>query len=179
MAERINVAFGHQSRSGKSTAARYLMSHGYRHLSIAEPVYKIHNMSLEYLGYPVAKTPMLLQLIGEGYRNAISPDIWIDRACDEIRSIGNWRIVIDDLRYKNEAERLKALGFILIKIVRNDRPIDRDQTHKSEVDLADYPFDYVIENDGTIDDLHAAIDKVFIDVQRKQHEDAPCFETNC
>ena len=67
-------------------------------------------------------------------------------------SVSNW--IITDLRFPNEYKAVKDRGGITIRIHR-DRP--RESFHYSERALDDHSFDYVISNDGSINNL---IDKV-------------------
>lgn len=72
----------------------------------------------------------------------------------------NW--IITDLRFPNEANAIKAKDGILIRINRPNNTIETSgiQQHASETALDDYKFDYVVENDGTIEDLIFKIDKI-------------------
>ena len=78
------------------------------------------------------------------------------------REIEQSKWIITDVRFSNEAKAIKEKGGILIRINRpqyldNGLVIRKDE-HLSETALDDYDgFDYVIENDGTVQDL---IDKV-------------------
>lgn len=105
----------------------------------------------------------VLQLFGtEGVRKTIHPDIWVnalfadynpERTTDSTKwnkPISNW--IIPDVRFPNEAERIKKLGGTLIRVER--RSLLSDDSHPSETALDDYTeWDYVIENDGTLQDL--------------------------
>ena len=90
------------------------------------------------------------------------------------RSFPNW--IITDVRFPNEAKAIKDRGGIVIKLnrfseeqkiaslkARANRPNDAielalKEEHTSETALDDFSdFDYVIENDGSIEDL---VDKV-------------------
>ena len=80
------------------------------------------------------------------------------------RSFPNW--IITDVRFPNEAKAIKDKGGIVIRVNRTYYTEDKKyiigydpfETHPSETALDDYDgFDYVIENDGTVQDL---IDKV-------------------
>lgn len=81
----------------------------------------------------------------------------------------NW--IITDVRYENEAQAIKDRGGIVIRVNR-DLVIGGDDygytkvsvnqaekdgiikpQHESETALDNYTFDYVIENDGTLDEL--------------------------
>lgn len=162
----LRLAFGHQARTGKDTSINYI-SRGYpgEVIRIAEPVYDISQSIQSYLNKGYVKNPLLLQLIGEGLRQIYTEDIWIDIATEKIKSLPeDTNIFIPDLRYKNEAKKLKELGFIMINVKKDKREIDRDNTHISEIDLLDYPFDYTIENNGTYYDLYNQLDDILEDI---------------
>jgi hypothetical protein len=60
-------------------------------------------------------------------------------------------VVVDDVRFPNEAQLIKSMGGQLWRI---ERPGLTDATgHSSEGGLADWEFDRVIVNDGTVEDL--------------------------
>ena len=65
----------------------------------------------------------------------------------------NW--IITDTRFPNEAQAIKDKGGIVIKV---DRPgVGPVNGHPSEDALKDYNFDYVIHNDGSINDLDTKV----------------------
>lgn len=99
----------------------------------------------------------LLQKIGEGLRKSIDPDIWVKLTLQEYYKNKNKNIIITDVRYKNEADSIKKLNGILIRINRNEG----DDNHQSEIDLDNYPdFDYTINNDSDIEDLILKISNI-------------------
>jgi hypothetical protein len=63
---------------------------------------------------------------------------------------------IPDIRFKDEADAVKARGGLVIKVVRPglDRPKD---THASETGIEEIAGDYLIVNDGTLLDLEAKV----------------------
>lgn len=82
----------------------------------------------------------------------------------------NW--IITDVRFPNEADAIKDREGIIIRIERNDYIFDENgkriiptkeyintnnKQHESETALDNYKFDYVINNNGTINNL---VDKV-------------------
>jgi len=103
----------------------------------------------------------LLQLLGtEAGREIIHPNIWVNALFADYSKDSNW--IITDVRFPNEAKAIKDKGGILIRINRpqylDNGLVIRKNEHLSETSLDDYDkFDYVIENDGTVQDL---IDKV-------------------
>ena len=65
----------------------------------------------------------------------------------------NW--VITDCRFENEAMAVKSQGGIVVRINRPGvHPVN---AHGSEVGLDNYLFDYVINNDGTLDELRREV----------------------
>jgi hypothetical protein len=86
-------------------------------------------------------------------RKHLSEDIWLNALLDEYSPDKNW--VITDVRFRNEANRIKELGGKLIKVTR-----DTDElSHISERDLETYHFwDQVIDNNSTIDDLRTIVE---------------------
>lgn len=95
----------------------------------------------------------MMQGIGEGLRSAISKDIWVIHTLARINTILHTmpnHILVTDVRYPNELEALKARGFTMIKLVRDTGIRDN---HPSERDLNDNLFDYVIDNNGTLEEL--------------------------
>lgn len=118
----------------------------------------------------------LLQLLGtECGREILHPNIWVNSLFSEYDKTANW--LISDVRFPNEAERIKSRGGKLIKVTRrlggyiSDLPegsplqhLERGlEIHESEKALTDYEdWDYVIENVGTIDDLIVRIKEIMI-----------------
>jgi hypothetical protein len=161
----LRIALGHQARVGKDTFADILVAkYGGCKLSIASGVYDIVSHCQQYLGFEVKKDAALLQFIGVGLRNHYGGDIWVDRVVNEIRQIDRdvpeTHIIVCDMRFPNEMEKLKGEGFTTIKITRSRRPIDRDPTHISETALAGSVFDHAIVNDGTLEEYTATIEHI-------------------
>ena len=116
----------------------------------------------------VRLTPrLLLQLLGtECGREIIHPNIWINALFADYKTLGfgdgdvavlefpNW--IITDVRFPNEAQAIKDRGGVVIRVNRYDEngmPYKTLNNHPSEIALNDYDFDYVIENDGSIEEL--------------------------
>lgn len=100
----------------------------------------------------------ILQLLGtEAGRHIIHPNIWVNALFANYKpSLENW--IVTDVRFPNEANIIKEKGGIMIRINRPGTESHCGGQHLSETSLDAYDkFDYVIENDGTVQDL---IDKV-------------------
>lgn len=90
----------------------------------------------------------LLQRLGtEAGRKLLGDNIWIDAAINN--QYGN--IVIPDCRFINEANEIKNRGGKIIRIVRPG--IGPANNHISETSLDSFGFDYIIENNGTLEDF--------------------------
>ena len=60
-----------------------------------------------------------------------------------------------DLRFPNEAEAIRSLGGLLVRIDRPDVP---KMNHPTECALDDWSdWDHVIENNGTLDEFVATV----------------------
>jgi hypothetical protein len=75
-------------------------------------------------------------------------------------------IIVNDVRFKIEIDipREKFGDMVAIKIIRenfDNNLTDKQKQHPTEVDLDDYgKFDYVIVNNGTINDLRANVREI-------------------
>lgn len=115
------------------------------------------------LNMPNLTPRWVLQHFGtELFRENFHQDIWI--ACIEKKISQYPKVVITDCRFPNEIETLKKLGAKLVHIYRNELPpwfndykngrceppVD---LHPSEWSWIKNEFDYVINNNDTIDNL--------------------------
>jgi hypothetical protein len=109
----------------------------------------------------------LLQILGtEAMRDGLHKNVWVNALMadykihpEHFNDIANGREtgdgypnwIITDTRFPNEAQAIKDKGGMVIKV---DRPgVGPVNGHPSEDALKDYNFDYVIHNDGSINDL--------------------------
>ena len=100
----------------------------------------------------------MMQTLGtEWGRACIHPDFWVMIARAEAqRHLADSRsVVIDDVRFPNEATMIRDLGGELWRIERPGVSYDGD--HEREGGLDDITPDRVIVNDGTIDQLKEKI----------------------
>jgi dephospho-CoA kinase len=86
------------------------------------------------------------------------------------------RAVITDLRQPNEYDRCRVEGFVIIRVnapegVRINRAVESADTfnladlrHETESHVDTFAVDYVINNDGTLAELHAQIDAIMAQV---------------
>lgn len=169
------------ARSGKDTAAEWVAKWGYQRTSFADPMrealLKMNPIvdpanpfsvrlkeQVDEKGWDEVKASefgpevrVLLQKLGtEVGREMFGGDFWVELALKRIPD--GAKVVIPDVRFKNEAEAIKRLGGQVWRITREG--VGPANDHISEHDLDDYDFDYIMENDGTIGDLRAMVSHV-------------------
>jgi len=116
-------------------------------------------------------------------RRAFHDDIWIASIENQLRNIKD-NVVISDCRFPNELKSIKNSGGITIRVTRGANPVWHDsalqvskgyysngykeaikvleehKVHASEYSSVGLDFDFYIENNGTIDELHKKIDSI-------------------
>ena len=182
----ILVGFSHQARVGKDLGCDYLVDrYGFTKLSFAEALYEeCRNLFIvvrrevsppehwsngngkhwDYSGM-VVKDPTLLQWWGTNVRRAQDLDYWVNELKRKIDVMPkNSKICINDVRFPNEAKMIEDFNGYMLRIIRPDRPIDRDPNHPSEVSLLNYPWKHTIRNTGTIKDYYKKLDDWLVEV---------------
>ena len=107
----------------------------------------------------------MLQLIGTDlFRNQLHPNTWVNATFANYHD-NNW--IITDVRFPNELEAIKKHNGITIRInrglVERTGKMIQGPEHISETALDDAKFDYVIENNGTIEELIKQVKKILIE----------------
>ena len=158
--------------SGKSTAARYLIEkHCFTLHKMAGPLknmLRAIGLTERHIEGDLKEVPCdllngrtpryAMQTLGtEWGRDMISNSFWGD-IWEKTLPSGN--IVVDDCRFDNEVERVNRLGGLVIRIERVGLEKGEHSSHASEkVPLGIHT---TIINDGTIDNLYAAVDYTII-----------------
>ena len=75
-------------------------------------------------------------------------------------------VVCDDVRFENEAETIRAMGGVIIKI-NTQKNLDRITTangiknHSSEVSLPNNLVDLTVDNNGTLEQYQSNLKQAF------------------
>ena len=98
----------------------------------------------------------LMQAFGQAGRDLV-PDLWCRVAFQRAnRLLAEGRdVVMTDVRYRNEAEGIRARGGVVLQIVREDAPEISNPAHPSE--NGGVIPDAIIMNDGSVEELRAAV----------------------
>ncbi len=110
--------------------------------------------------YSVIKlTPRkIMQIIGTDFgRQMIHSNIWINSTFNNYKNSDNW--IITDVRFPNEAKAIKDKKGFLIRINRDSF---KNFKHLSEIALDNYQFDYIIDNNSTIEDLTVKVKEILL-----------------
>lgn len=165
------VGFTGLAGSGKSTATKYLVErHGYTLVKFAGPLkdmmraigFSEAHIEGELKEKPDAmlggKTPRhAMQTLGtEWGRNCIGEDFWANAWLYRARALTDFgnRVVVDDCRFSNEAEAIRQLGGVIIKLEGRGGIAG---AHSSENGCG-YQ-DAIVDNDGCVTALYAGVEE--------------------
>lgn len=165
------LALSGPAGSGKSTAAAYLVSKGYTLVKFAGPLkamcqaigltdWHIEGGGKERpLDWLQGRSPrQFMQMLGTEFgRDCIGPHFWVglwERAALDVLDQGG-RVVCDDCRFANEADAVRKLGGVVVRLVGRGGLAGG---HASE--SMDWEADAVLVNTGTPKDLQDAVRRV-------------------
>lgn len=107
----------------------------------------------------------ILQFLGTGCFKALTPDVWVNyfkRHCEVVLKYGADLIIVDDLRFTAEANAIRELGGLVIKVERSNVKSNGNHTNahisETEQDLIDP--DEIIWNDGDALDLQRTLQRL-------------------
>lgn len=138
----------------------------------------------ERLGMDITPRRVLQYWGTDVLRNHFHTDIWVASVENKLRQSKD-NIVITDCRFANEVNAIKGAGGTTLRVIRGDQPewydaavsynkgewgnvpwslskaqLDRNHVHASEYSSVGLNYDYYIDNNGTIDDLHQKIKSI-------------------
>lgn len=127
------IAFAGPKGAGKTTFAKVFVSRGAVRTRFADVLKRMllqlpgitedhvdgskKEVPLESYGGRTARD--LMVWLGEGLRELCGSDIWVRLWQDVVKNLPNRTIVVDDLRYENEAKAIHELGGVVMEIRRS------------------------------------------------------------
>lgn len=179
------VAICGYQQAGKTTVASQFERHGYARRPLADP---IKNMLRVGFGltpaqlYGDEKDIPCAALGGRSPRYAMQTlgTDWGRRMMGQHTWTHAWNntapmdrnIVVDDLRFPNEALELIALGAYFVRVER-DGTAPVGLPHASELYADQFPVDLVIQNNGTIQHLTDTVEDFLTDLENVPRGGAP------
>ena len=133
----------------------------------------------ERLGIPDFSPRLALQLMGtEVFRNHFHQDTWILSMEAKLKDTKH-DVVITDARFPNEVNMIRNLGGVVVRVKRGEDPewfslaetnADAMQQvypdiHASEYSWASVTPNYLITNDGTVEDLQTTVTDLLKDLR--------------
>jgi hypothetical protein len=138
----------------------------------------------ERLGMEITPRWVLQYWGTEVCRNGFHKDIWVASVENKLRQTDE-NIVITDCRFANEIQSIKTVGGYTMRVNRGQPPewydaavsfnkgdrnnmnwalsralLEKNSVHASEYSSVGLDYDYYIDNNGTIDDLHRQIQSI-------------------
>lgn len=172
----IKVAVVGEIRSGKDTVCEYIQKYfsylNVQRLYFAEGIEEIIESYFPEQWYSAGKPRRFYQEIGQ-FMRSMNPDVWVnytEQKYNRLQSIGIDSFIVTDLRQRNEYDWLKANGFVVVRVVcdpaiRFQRMKDsgddfkaQDLIHPVERQIEAIPYDVVIDNSGTLEELYEQVD---------------------
>ncbi|CCQ44652.1 putative deoxynucleotide monophosphate kinase [Pseudarthrobacter siccitolerans] len=176
-----------KKRSGKDTFAGGLIdAHGFTRVAFADPVRQAALDLDPYVGRPalpgqlapqrevrlsdvidsigwesakdyVPEVRRILENFGTNSIRKLDPDFWVRMAVEKIQATEG-PVVVTDVRFPNEADKIRELGGHVVRIVRPGFE-SAPGAHVCETSLDEYVADLTFVNDSTIEELRdSAID---------------------
>jgi hypothetical protein len=110
----------------------------------------------------------LLQNYGTEVRREDNQTYWIDKYKAKAESEER-TIITDDVRFLNEAQTIKDLGGIIIRVIREDLPNDTSHTSETEMDLIQPDYTISVKT-GEHDKLYSFLEYLISPKESTPHE---------
>ena len=166
-----------KARSGKDSIAKYLWAqYGFSRFAFADAVKlaaqakfglsdrqtwddELKEVVIPFWG--MAPREMFQKEGTEAGRDVFGYDLWLKRWLITYNLLGDTEdIVVPDVRFDNEADLIRSRGGIIIEVRRDVAGLTGAAgAHVSEGGLS-APADFVIHNNGTLEELYAAVDTI-------------------
>lgn len=169
------VGIAGPARVGKDTTANFIIAAvgGYRYsfadpiramivplgIDMSDPYWQEHKETvIPALGCSPRR---IQQTLGtEWGREMIHPDLWVILAHQRLLRNGPG-MVIADVRFENEAAWVRKHGGRILHLESKRPGIPKVEAHASEGGIEHHDEDMVLSNDGSLEDLQAAVRDLF------------------
>lgn len=128
--------------------------------ALKQEVCSAFRISREYLEQNKKNFRLILQGVGTDYRRVLcGEDYWVLKwmqAANALVPIPDI-LICSDVRFHNEANTIKQLGGVLIRV---NRPGVFTDGHASETEQTSILTDFTVHNDGTVADLQQKLKQI-------------------
>ncbi len=113
-------------------------------------------------GVPLTIRQLLIDL-GTGVGREYKKNLWLDvfdntfgKAVKKNKDL----VIVTDVRFRNEFDHLKKLGFYQIRLLRDDIAKINHISETNQDSIKDEEFDYILNNNGSLEDLRTEVCKI-------------------
>jgi thymidylate kinase len=166
------ISFVGRKGSGKTTLA-HLIAHEFKARNISSVEINFADPLKNALAHILDIAPCVLydpdkkkkyrgemQRFGMWVRDNVTKDFWVKQWVNEAGEINDSAVILcSDLRFRNELDATRSINRDSY-LVRVNRKIDEIDDHISEVEWQTFFPDFVVDNNGTIDDLKKEATKI-------------------
>jgi hypothetical protein len=170
------IGFTGFAGSGKTTCAKLLEEQGFIRLRFASSLKSMLaavGFTPEQLDGDAKNTPLptwcnhtpryIMQTLGtEWGRKLIGEDLWANLFIAKAKKLlsKGQKVVVDDVRFLNEANAIRELGGTIHRIIRISNFAGCAGDHPTEQEQLFIPVDSYIRNDAGIDELRSQLDRI-------------------
>ena len=120
---------------------------------------------------PLGKQRTLCQWWGTEFRRSVDPNYWVNKLADTIAKDKPQFALVRDMRFHNEVKFVKDSDGYTVRVDREGLPYNE---HASEHQLdIETDWDYILDNNGTLEDFKAGALLMFDDIQGVGHCEFP------
>lgn len=185
----FKIALSGKAGSGKDLAARLIIEEicsqtkclksDIKKIALANPVKEIAQImfpvikSIDLYGNSKNRANVILnenftirQLlldIGTKFGRSYNDNIWLNVFDERIKNL-NKHIIVTDCRFFNEIQHMKEKEFCCIRIKRDSKLKIDHITESGQDNINDSNFDYILDNNGSVNDLKLEITKIFTNI---------------
>lgn len=180
------IAISGKAKSGKNTVGQLLtenMGHHVKYIAFADPIKQMArlmfpNIPKKWLygsselrskvipgafknNDPLTVRQLLID-IGTDCGRIYKEDVWLNAFDHTFKKIlkKNTHIIVTDVRFRNEFDHLKKLGFYQIRLLR-DSHLEIDHVSETNQDtIKNDEFDYILRNNSTLEDLKKEVSRI-------------------
>lgn len=183
--KQLLIGLAGRARTGKTSLAQHLtIEHDFQSYAFADPLREglinVFNLTPSDFSDDKKEQPIgwlgrspreLMQSMGtEWGRHMVHPELWLLLAEQNLTHLGQTYdtapgFVISDVRFENEAEFIRKRGGIVIHVLRPGAP--EVNPHLSERGVAIIDNDFVLHNDGSLEDLFSQMDQYLAAIVRR------------
>jgi hypothetical protein len=189
----LKIAISGKARTGKNTVSKILTSYipgEVATIAFADPIKRMAeemfpSMPKEFLygkseyrskiipgafknEQPLSVRDLLID-IGTNLGRSYKEDIWLDAFDYHLKTALNnsKSVIITDVRFRNEFDHLKSLGFYQIRVSRETNLEINHISETNQDSINDNEFDYILNNNRTIESLEKEVKNIYFLISSK------------